>query len=73
MKAWLLQSRHSGLTCGHLHEHEAEAWRCLGSQADPASWTVMSTWLSSVGASPKHDARAIERVPKSGGDYGLVG
>ena len=59
MRAWLLQSRQSGLTCGHLHEHEAEAWRCLGMQADPASWTVMSLWLSSVGAPPKRNTWAI--------------
>ncbi len=59
MRAWLLQSRQSGLTCGHLHQHEAEAWRCLGLQADPASWTVKSLWLSSVGAPPKRNTWAI--------------
>lgn len=44
---------------GHLHEHKAQAWRCLGIQADPAAWTVMSTWLSSVDAPPKRDAWVI--------------
>ena len=28
-------------------------------QADPASWTVMSTWLSSAGAPPKRGVWAI--------------
>ena len=47
------------MTCGHLHQRAEEVWRCLGMQTEPASWTVMSTWLSSAGAPPKRDPWAI--------------
>ena len=59
MRAWLLRSRQGRLTCGHLHDREADAWRCLGLQADPICWSVASTWLSVVGVPPKHDAWTI--------------
>ena len=59
MRAWLLQSRQGGLTCGHLHQRETEAWRCLGMQGDPTSWTVMFTWLSSAGSPMGRDPGAV--------------
>ena len=56
MRVWLLQSRRGGLTCGHLHVRESGAWRCRDTQAEPAAWSVVSTWLSDPkGARPKPD------------------
>ena len=56
MGVWLLQSRRGGLTCGHLHVRESGAWRCRETQAEPASWSVVSTRLSDAeGARPKPD------------------
>ena len=49
MNVWLLQSKEGGLTCGHLHEDEAAAWRCRGVQADPEGWVVVSARLSNPG------------------------
>ena len=46
MRVWLLQSRKGGRTCGHLHVRESGAWRCRDTQAEPAAWSVVSTWLS---------------------------
>ena len=45
MRVWLLQSKEGGLTCGHLHVHEAQAWRCLDTQADPEAWVVLYSYL----------------------------
>ena len=45
MRVWLLQSKEGGLTCGHLHVHEAQAWRCPDAQADPGAWTVLYSYL----------------------------
>lgn len=56
MRTWLLQSRRGGRTCGHLHVRESGAWRCRDLQAEPAAWSVVSTWLTDhEGARPKRD------------------
>lgn len=56
MRTWLLQSRRGGRTCGHLHIRESGAWRCRDLQAEPAAWSVVSTWLADPeGARPKRD------------------
>lgn len=56
MRVWLLQSKEGGLTCGHLHVHEAQAWRCLDTQADPEAWVVLYSYLHQPsGERPKPD------------------
>ena len=56
MRTWLLQSRRGGRTCGHLHVRESGAWRCRDLQAEPAAWSVVSTWLTDPdGARPKRN------------------
>ena len=60
MRVWLLQNKAGGLTCGHLHDRDAEAWRCLDAQADPGGWSVVDTYLSEPeGTRPHRDAVGI--------------
>ena len=59
METWLLQSRKGGRTCGHLHVAEAEAWRCLDAQAEPAAWSVASAWLAVKDERPQRDVEYV--------------
>ena len=60
MRVWLLQSKAGGLTYGHLHVRDAEAWRCLDTQADPGGWSVVGTYLSEPeGTRPRRNAVGI--------------
>lgn len=44
---------------GHLHVRDAEAWRCLDTQADPGGWSV-GTYLSELeGTRPHRDTVGI--------------
>jgi len=42
-----------------LHVAEAEAWRCLDAQAEPADWSVTSAWLAVKDKRPQRDVEYV--------------
>ena len=42
-----------------MHVAEAEAWRCLDAQAEPAAWSVTSAWLTVKDKRPQRDVEYV--------------